>query len=166
MPQPPGVNPLAVMLADFSAVQQGDAVLVTWETNNELNNRGFNVWRGVSPAAPDRRLNDTLIPSQSSGSGQGFSYQWLDASDLVSGTTYYYWIEDVDIYGAITRHGPVSVTFQTPTAISLRDASSPRRLPSVWPLIAVGLIALAGLAVVWRRSRRMATERRRAGEAG
>ncbi len=159
-------NPLAVMLADFSAVQQGDAVLVTWETNNELNNRGFNVWRGVSPAAPDRRLNDTLIPSQSSGSGQGFSYQWLDASDLVSGTTYYYWIEDVDIYGAITRHGPVSVTFQTPTAISLRDASSPRRLPSVWPLIAVGLIALAGLAVVWRRSRRMATERRRAGEAG
>ena len=51
------LSPLAVTLADFSAVQQGDHVLVTWETNSELNNRGFNLYRGTSAAGPDRQLN-------------------------------------------------------------------------------------------------------------
>ena len=111
-------SPLAVTLADFSAVQQGNAVLLTWETNSELNNRGFNLYRGTSAAAPDRQLNETLIPSQSQGNPGGFVYTWEDRADLVPGTTYFYWVEDVDIYGTATMHGPVSVDFAVPTAVS------------------------------------------------
>ena len=44
--------PLAVLLAGFNATPQGDAVLVTWETVSELNNQGFNLYRGGSPTAP------------------------------------------------------------------------------------------------------------------
>ena len=43
-------NPQAVTMADFSAAQTGDAVLLTWETVSELENRGFNLYRGVDPS--------------------------------------------------------------------------------------------------------------------
>ncbi|HSN75301.1 MAG TPA: hypothetical protein VL334_09500 [Anaerolineae bacterium] len=110
---------LAVTLADFSAAQVNDAILVTWETVSELNNRGFNLYRGTSEAGPDIQLNGALIPSQSQGSPSGFIYTWEDRRELTPGTTYYYWLEDVDLAGVVTRHGPVSAVYQTPTAVTL-----------------------------------------------
>ncbi len=144
-------SPQAVTMADFSAAQTGDAVLLTWETVSELENRGFNLYRGVDPSAPDRQLNDALIPSQSQGNPGGFIYTWEDRADLVPGTTYYYWVEDVDIYGAATRHGPVSVDYGAPTAVRLLDAGAVTTLPLAMPLIGAGLLALAGLAATGRR---------------
>ncbi|MFZ2518333.1 MAG: LamG domain-containing protein, partial [Anaerolineae bacterium] len=111
-----GSNPLSAALADFSAVQSGEAMRVSWETVSEVGNVGFNLWRGTSPAAPDVQLNSSLIPSQAPGSSQGFSYEWLDAANLVNNTTYFYWLEDVDIAGVVTRHGPISAAFAAPTA--------------------------------------------------
>ncbi len=148
--------PLAVTLADFSAVQQGDHVLLTWETNSELNNRGFDLYRGTSAVGPDRQLNETMIPSQSPGSPGGFIYTWEDRADLVAGTTYFYWVEDVDVYGTSTMHGPVSVTLQTPTAVGLSrlDAKS-GPLPSSsngWILVGV-LTIVAAIYGLCRRQR-------------
>ncbi len=91
------ISPLAVTLADFYAVQQGDHVLVTWETASELNNRGCNLYRGTLPDGPDRQLNATLIPSQAQGSPGDFTYTWEDAADLAVGQTYFYWLDDVDL---------------------------------------------------------------------
>ena len=151
------VGPLAVTLADFSAVQQGDAVLVTWETNSELENRGFNLYRGTSAAGSDRQLNTTLIPSQSQGNPGGFIYTWEDRADLAPGTTYFYWVEDVNIYGAATRHGPVSVDFSVPTAVEMVElvAGGGRTGLAAWQVLLAALLAtLGGLA--WRRRRQQA----------
>ncbi len=95
--------------------------MFTWQTASELDNRGFNLYRGVSPDGWDRRLNDALIPSQSQGSPAGFFYTWTDQADLTPGTTYYYWLQDMDLSGALTMHGPVSVDFTMPTAVTLSD---------------------------------------------
>jgi len=146
------LNPMAVTLADFSAAQTGDAVLLTWETNSELHNRGFNLYRGLSPVAPDRQLNETLIPSQSQGSPGGFIYTWEDRAELAPGATYFYWVEDVDITGAATRHGPVSVDYNAPTALRLLDAGAASARPLALPLMGGGLLALAA-AVAWRKRR-------------
>lgn len=149
-------SPLAVTLVDFSAVQQGDAILVTWETASELDNRGFNLWRGTSPAGPDRQLNATLIPSQSQGNPGGFIYTWEDRADLVPGSPYFYWIDAVDIYGLTTRHGPVSTTFSVPTAVTLTgiDTNSSSTAPLSWGWIALALLAaLAGVRLVPARLR-------------
>ena len=145
--------PTAVTLADFSAAQTGDAVLLTWETASELENRGFNLYRGTDPSAPERQLNDTLIPSQSPGNPGGFIYTWEDRADLAPGTTYFYWVEDVDMNGVATRHGPVSVDYSVPTAVRVLDAGAVTTLPLALPLISAGLLALAGLAAVGRRRR-------------
>jgi len=145
--------PTAITLADFGATQTGDAVVLTWETATELNNRGFNLYRGVSPSAPDRQLNETLIPSQSQGNPGGFVYTWEDRADLVSGTTYFYWVEDVDIYGTATRHGPVSVDYNAPTALRLLDAGAAAAPPGAWPVVGAGLLALAAAVIAWRKRR-------------
>ena len=112
-------SPLAVTLAAFTAEIVNGHVVLNWETGSELNNRGFNLWRGTSPAGPDTQLNQTLIPSQSQGNPSGFEYTWTDQSALTVGVTYYYWLEDVSIAGVVTRHGPVSITFVNPLAVSL-----------------------------------------------
>ena len=112
-------QPLAVTIGSFSAELEAGKVVLTWETVSELNNRGFNLWRGVSPALPNIQLNTTLIPSQSQGNPSGFTYTWTDQDDLVPGATYYYWLEDVDLSGVVTRHGPVSITLPHPLALTL-----------------------------------------------
>lgn len=150
----PQMAPLAVTLAEFSAAQNGNHIRVMWETASELDNRGFNLFRGPSPAGPDRQLNDTLIPSQSQGSPGGFLYTWDDTADLVPGTTYYYWLQAVDIYGGTSMHGPVSTGFTVPTAVTTSElaASSGQQALSAWPwLLALLAMSLAVAMAVWRR---------------
>lgn len=103
------VNPNAIELVSFTATPQHGAVLLEWETATELDNLGFNLYRANSPDGPCTRLNASLIPSQNPGSPIGASYSFLD-EDVQPGLTYYYWLEDVDIYGVATLHGPVTAT--------------------------------------------------------
>ncbi|MFZ1475875.1 MAG: hypothetical protein WAV79_23390, partial [Anaerolineae bacterium] len=109
--------PLAAGLADFAVQAQEQGILVTWETTSEVGTLGFDLWRGMTPDAPTQRLNAELIPSQAPGSSPGFCYAWLDQDNLVMGATYYYWLDVVEVSGAQERHGPLSVTWQAPTAL-------------------------------------------------
>ncbi len=148
-----GSGPLAVTLASFEAAPQAGHVLVTWETASEIDNRGFNLYRGTSAAGWDRRLNEYLIPSQSQGSPSGFVYSWEDADDLMAGTTYYYWLEDLDLSGATTLHGPVSVTYDVPTAVTLSgvQAGSSTGVSLLLALLALAAALLLGAAVQRQR---------------
>ncbi len=107
--------PTAVTLADFSATAQADGILLTWETAAELDNVGFNLYRSTSVDGPYTLLNATLIPPQFPGEVIGGIYAWLDA-DVQPGISYYYKLEDVDVKGVSTFHGPVTVTARATTA--------------------------------------------------
>ena len=147
-------DPLAAVLSDFSAVQQGEAILVAWETVSEMGNIGFNLYRGPSVAGPDRQLNQALIPSAAPGSSGGFLYTWLDHANLTPGMIYYYWVEDVDISGVTTRHGPVSAYYSTPTSLRLSALAAGAAIPPVglWGVGAL-LILLAAAFILRRRPR-------------
>ncbi|HSN76784.1 MAG TPA: hypothetical protein VL334_17055 [Anaerolineae bacterium] len=147
-----GSPPLAVDLARFTAETESDHALIAWETVTEAGNLGFNLWRGTSPETPDRQLNTALIPSQAPGSTAGSTYTWTDAGDLVAGQTYYYWLEDVDFDNVATRHGPVSVTFESsPTAVSLTGFGAGVATPAVVPLLGIMAAVLGSLAASRRR---------------
>jgi hypothetical protein len=150
-------GPLAVTLAGFSAQQVDGHVLVAWETVSEIDSAGFNLYRGLLDDGSDRALLAS-VPSQSPGSSQGASYSYVDAA-VEPGQTYWYWLEDVDLSGATTLHGPVSAAVNAPTAVRLAAFDAVRSANQ--PI--VGLALIAGLALVmggwtllgrsWRSSR-------------
>lgn len=106
--------PLAATLDSFFVTAQFEGVLITWETASEVGNLGFNLYRALDPAGTQNLL--TFVASQSPGSNQGFTYTWLD-TDVVEGQTYFYWLETLDTGGTNRQYGPVSITYQAPTAV-------------------------------------------------
>jgi hypothetical protein len=70
---------------------------------------------------------------------------------VAAGETYYYWLEDIDLSGAATLHGPASVTHEGPTAVSLTGFTAAGS-HSAWPAVAALTTGLA-LALVWTRRR-------------
>ena len=106
--------PTAVELVSFEAKARRKAIVVRWETASEIDNLGFNLYRGESPDGPWTQLNDNLIPSQvPPGSPIGAVYEFRDPG-VLPGITYHYLLEDVDVYGAGTFHGPVAATLGLP----------------------------------------------------
>lgn len=144
-------SPAAVMLEDFQAVTDPAAggILVTWQTAQELDNRGFNLWRGTIPSAAMVKLNDAEIPSEAPGSNLGAEYEFVDVQGLVSGTTYAYWLEDVAIDGTLTRHEPVTMTFADPNSVTLNDLRAGTAPGFVAMMSVLAVLALAG-GIWWR----------------
>jgi hypothetical protein len=102
-----GASATAVTLTSFSAKGDGNAVKVEWETATEFDNVGFHLYRAAAPGGPYQRLTDKLISARPR-QGQGGSYSFLDTQVSV-GQLYYYKLEDIDVYGKHTLHGPISV---------------------------------------------------------
>jgi hypothetical protein len=99
--------PTAISLTSFTAIGAGNAVQVDWQTASEFNNIGFHLYRATSPGGPYSRLTDKLISARPrQGTGAGYSY--VD-SDVTVGNLYYYKLEDIDVFGKHTMHGPISV---------------------------------------------------------
>ncbi len=135
--------PLVVTLAAFEATAQPDHILVNWETVSELNNAGFNLYRSLDGEWGSAALLG-FVPSQAPGSTQGAAYAWQDV-DVAAGQTAWYWLEDVDLGGVATLHGPVSATMLAPTAVTLMrlDATAANRGALPWWLSAAFLALLA-----------------------
>jgi len=97
----------AVDLVSFTAKGAGSSVLVEWETAQELNHMGFYLYRSKSPSGSFTRLTDKLISGLTS-SVVGRKYSFEDKG-VTPGEIYYYKLEDLDIYGKKTHHGPICV---------------------------------------------------------
>ena len=140
-------SPLAVTLASFAAEAQADQVLVTWETVSELNNAGFKLYRGLAEDSSDRSLLAS-VPAQVPGSTQGASYSYADSA-VSAGQTYWYWLESLDLSGAATLHGPVSVVFNAPTAVTLSSLEVSTGAGSALPLAGAATALLASLVAAY-----------------
>ncbi len=99
-------GPTAVGLTNLTASSNPLAILLSWQTAQENDLLGFNVYRSESVGGARALLNPQLVPALSPGQLQGNLYQYVDDS-AQAGTTYYYWIEWVGSAGA-QEYGPVS----------------------------------------------------------
>jgi hypothetical protein len=102
-----GEEPTAITLVSFTAQTNSDSVALAWETGTEIDNAGFNLYRATSPDGPWTKVNGVLIAAEGDLVA-GATYSFLDAG-LAPGT-YTYRLEDVDLNGVATLHGPVSAT--------------------------------------------------------
>jgi len=96
----------AVELMSFNALSRNGNVNVKWATGTELNNAGFNLYRASSELGARTKLNNGLVAAHGDAVSGG-SYSFSDAPGY---GTFYYWLEDVELGGTTTLHGPVVVT--------------------------------------------------------
>ena len=101
-------DPTVVELAAFEARGYDKYILLEWTTGSELNNAGYNIYRGTGGSGPRTRINSELIVSLDSYVGGG-SYSFRD-NDVMDDVVYCYWLEDVDDGGVCTAHGPVTAS--------------------------------------------------------
>ncbi len=79
-----------VSLQDFNVIKQGTKAVVSWNTSNEINNRGFEIFRSA-----DGRLWQSIgFVNSTSINGNGASYSFTDNSPLPAKN--YYRIRQVD----------------------------------------------------------------------
>ena len=103
--------PTRVALETFMATVNGNQVLLSWKTGGELGNLGFNVYREENGERirlnPSLIAGSALIMKAALQQHAAKTYAWIDypqdAKDIHS-----YWLEDVDLNGTRTFHGPVS----------------------------------------------------------
>ena len=123
--------PTVVKMLAMDAVQSKNNVTITWQTSFEQDNLGFYVWREV--AGQKERVSKNIIVGSAFFTGKKISqnarrsYRFVDKAPP-AGQFPQYWIEDVDLKGVHTTHGPVtpkiSNTAPTPTPDTDPDPSA------------------------------------------
>jgi len=97
-----------IELTSFTATPLHKEVIINWSTESEIDNAGFNLYRSETEVGEYTKINTELIPAKGS-STQGANYEFID-KDMKNRKTYYYNLEDIDLNGISTMHGPVNAT--------------------------------------------------------
>jgi hypothetical protein len=99
--------PTAITLSSFDANPGNHSVTLIWVTETEIDNAGFNIYRAGADGE-FVKINAVIISAQGTAAS-GATYQFVD-SGAQNRQTYSYKLEDVDLNGAATIHGPVQAT--------------------------------------------------------
>lgn len=95
-------------MESISADKTANGVLISWTTVSEINTFGFRVLRQESDSREKTaRVVSPIIPAAGNGVN-GATYQFLDQARRATPGAQYF-VEDIDIYGRVTRHGPLDV---------------------------------------------------------
>jgi len=102
-----GDTPTDVRLANFTSLSLPQGIQLSWQTAQEIDLIGFNLYRSESQDGAQVQINPELIQALTPGQLQGNDYSFLDASAEV-GKTYYYWVEwvgnrDTQLFGPLVE---------------------------------------------------------------
>ncbi len=100
---------LPITLSSFTVSLYNHLPTLSWTTESESNNLGWNVYRANSnDLAQTIRINEEFIHGSGNTSEQT-QYTYYDNEPIVTGEEYYYWIESVGFGNEIKYHGPISI---------------------------------------------------------
>ena len=127
----------SVDLASFSAFQQPDGtVRMVWRTLEESRNLGFHVYREDSTGRhrldPSLIAGSALVLHNSRPQHAAKSYMWVDPQPTPNAS---YWIEDVDINGSRTVHGPAYPEFAAASETQSQNAVRVQETSTVSPML-------------------------------
>ncbi len=106
---------VSVELSSFSAEFAGfEGVKIAWGTSRETSNTGFDIFRSDSKDGEYTAVNTELIPPTEGGG----LYEFHD-TEVEAGRRYYYLLEDMDINGVRTEHGPIQVDAAAPETFAM-----------------------------------------------
>jgi len=107
-----GDEPVPVCLSSFMIVMEQGSPLISWTTQSEMSSLGWNIYRNTEEDQEGSvKINESLIE------GAGYSttpidYEYADAGDLENGSTYWYFLENVNYNSSseIVISGSIQVT--------------------------------------------------------
>ncbi len=110
-------TPTATRLASFSARDLNGAVLLEWQTGHEMDNLGFHIYREENGVryrlTPEPVAGSALRSGPDNAMRAGRNYFWWDFPELSpqssSLSPVRYWLEDIDLNGKRTLHGPIEI---------------------------------------------------------
>ncbi len=103
-----------VLLSSFSASAEAKGtVTLRWSTTSETYNAGFHVLRSASLNGTYTRITREMILPRRDG-----NYSFAD-DEVQAGAKYYYKLEDFDVSGKSTLHGPVEALVTLPEKYDL-----------------------------------------------
>mgnify|MGYP000859411666 CR=1 FL=1 len=102
------ISPLAADLLTFTGSSVNGKVKLEWETANEVDTIGFNLYRSKSLDGVRTKINENLISSQNAGLSGGGYYMFKDKT-VKGKKIYYYWLEEIDLSGKGTLFMPITV---------------------------------------------------------
>ena len=108
-----GCGPTEVTLESFSATSYKEGlVLLQWRTGFEVRNLGFNIYRDEGGTQvrinPSMLAGSALVTRLNTALTSGRSYSWIDKTPGDKQSAQYR-LEDVDLNGQSTWHGPVAI---------------------------------------------------------
>ena len=99
---------LAAGMLLFSVTQAGENTgisnYIEWATASELNNFGFDVWRGDREEGPFDRINENTIPGAGSSDTTN-RYEFIDDT-IEAGKAYWYYVESISMSGRRVKFTP------------------------------------------------------------
>ncbi len=101
-----------VTLLSFTGARYDRGVLLQWKTGYEIDNLGFHVYREINGVRT--RATSTLVGGSGLTLGRGTAengqrnYAFWDLAGEALDPQAVYWLEDVDLDGRSTWHGPVT----------------------------------------------------------
>jgi len=102
------VTGLLFSSAIIAGESEGIKNSIKWVTASELNNFGFDVFRGDSEEGPFSKINEHTIPGAGSTDTPN-QYKYIDKS-IEAGKVYWYYVESISMSGVREKFTP---TFQS-----------------------------------------------------
>ena len=122
---------LPVELSHFSAtVTAENFVQLTWVSQTESNLLGYNVYRNAALDLSSAIKISGMIEGTNTSTAQ--TYIYVD-EELEQSGTYYYWLQNVDLDGSSSYHGPVSVLFDAEAGTVIPPIPLVTRLENAYP---------------------------------
>ncbi len=123
-------NPLPVQLVAFTATSTAEGIELTWETQSEVNNLGFELWRKTDWDTSFQQIasyewEEALVGLGNSNLGK--VYRYLD-DQVEPGMTYVYKLYDVDYSGRRYAQKTVRATYMVGDLVKVRGLGIPRTL--------------------------------------
>lgn len=127
-----GGNPtLPVELSSFTvALNAHNNAVLTWVTQSETNVSGFYIYRNAESVLATASMISELIPATNTSQQRIYIYS---DKDLLNASTYYYWLQVVDLDGSDSYHGPISLVYEGGNDVHSPGMPKVTELKSLYP---------------------------------
>lgn len=122
---------LPVELSSFTATTTAqNYVVLNWTTQSETNLSGYYLYRNSINNIDTAYMLPSLIAATNTSSETNYSF--VD-QEVVTGGTYYYWLESIELNNESSMHGPISVILTNGNDITPPVIPSMTELRGIYP---------------------------------